>query len=58
MSLVARCVVCDQRLPNQYSGGPACGGVRCARYEATEDERLTVRERDPLPNDFNRSKAA
>lgn len=33
MSLIARCCVCDDKLPNQYSGGPACGGVRCARFE-------------------------
>lgn len=36
MSLVARCVVCDDKLPNQYGGGPCCGGVECRRYPREE----------------------
>lgn len=48
MSLIRTCIVCDQRIPNPYSGDACCGGTGCARFEGTEDERLTVSQRDPL----------
>lgn len=49
MSMILKCVVCDDKIPNQYGGDACCGGTRCARYEMTEQERADLEPKE-LPN--------